>query len=281
MKFVRILPVILVGLFSGAAAHAATLTNGGFESGLSGWASTGNTTAIGPEAQSSGFTGQSPVVVSPTEGASQARLTSDGAARNSVLSLFSGIDPNDTVANHDFAISSGLTAVDNSILVDAQTNQPADQNTVDFKVGGSSFFSFGSAISQDVANISAGSTMTFDATFSTGELTQFGAPSAPDAAFLFADGMFHLLFSAGDFQVPSVLLGQDVVSSKIGESYTFANSGPQTIGFAIFDIDGSFGESRLYVDNLEFAAVPLPASLPLLIAGLAGLGWISRRRRKV
>lgn len=276
MKIVRILSLVLVGLFSGAAAHAATLTNGGFQAGLTGWASTGNAATVASDAQNPGFTGSPPFIVSPTEGASQARLsTSQGAARNSVLSLFSGIDPNDTVANHNFAISSGLTAVDNSILV--------DDGNGGSKVGGPSFFGFGSAISQDIGNVSVGLTMTFDVTFSTAELTQFGSSSAPDAAFLFADGVFHLLFSAGDIPVPAVLLGQDVVTSKIGESYTFTTAGPQTIGFAVFDIDSSFGESRLYVDNLqlEFAAVPLPASLPLFIAGLAGLGWISRRRREV
>jgi hypothetical protein len=34
------------------------------------------------------------------------------------------------------------------------------------------------------------------------------------------------------------------------------------------------------IGNSLVAAVPLPAALPLFATGLAGLGWLARRRRK-
>ncbi|MEM7710273.1 MAG: VPLPA-CTERM sorting domain-containing protein [Pseudomonadota bacterium] len=34
------------------------------------------------------------------------------------------------------------------------------------------------------------------------------------------------------------------------------------------------------IDDIQVSAVPVPASLPLLLAGLGGLGWAARRRRK-
>lgn len=34
------------------------------------------------------------------------------------------------------------------------------------------------------------------------------------------------------------------------------------------------------IDNLNVSAVPLPAGLPLLLAGLGGLGLMKRRKRK-
>lgn len=47
------------------------------------------------------------------------------------------------------------------------------------------------------------------------------------------------------------------------------------------EVTFNFGSSAGAIDNLRFelAAVPVPATLPLLLAGVAGLGWAGRRRK--
>ena len=37
---------------------------------------------------------------------------------------------------------------------------------------------------------------------------------------------------------------------------------------------------QIYLDTLTFSSVPVPAALPLLLAGLGGLGFMARRKRK-
>ena len=81
-------------------------------------------------------------------------------------------------------------------------------------------------------------------------------PEGPCGNFdLFIDGVFHANIAAVDW----------LTTVFIGTSFKFV---PTTIGggFAIAQIDAR--------------AVPIPAALPLLLTGLAGLGFASRRRKK-
>ena len=48
--------------------------------------------------------------------------------------------------------------------------------------------------------------------------------------------------------------------------------------FAFADLDGEFVEFDLF--GATATPIPLPATLPLAIAGLAGLGWLGRRRKQ-
>lgn len=46
-------------------------------------------------------------------------------------------------------------------------------------------------------------------------------------------------------------------------------------------LNGAPGEQIVFIDNVSVELVtPLPAALPLFVTGLAGLGWLARRRRR-
>ncbi len=65
--------------------------------------------------------------------------------------------------------------------------------------------------------------------------------------------------------------------------YTFAEAVASTfagVELIRFSFDNAEGGRQFYVSSLEASAVPLPAAAPLLIAGAAGLGLASRRRRQ-
>ena len=88
------------------------------------------------------------------------------------------------------------------------------------------------------------------------------------------------------------------VADNAGNSSTFSlppnlSSGQTTIGFAatgtvITILAQTNGFFDFFIDNVNFNAplppslseVPLPASLPLFVSGLAGLGLLGRRRKK-
>jgi hypothetical protein len=53
----------------------------------------------------------------------------------------------------------------------------------------------------------------------------------------------------------------------------------QSFGYSVAG-GSTFGPDRLGAVNLASAATPLPAALPMFATGLAGLGWLARRKRK-
>jgi len=65
-------------------------------------------------------------------------------------------------------------------------------------------------------------------------------------------------------------------------SYTAPSNLIHKIIFSSPDDPNNGGGTGMF-DNLSFnstAPVPLPGALPLFASGLAGLGWLSRRKRK-
>lgn len=59
------------------------------------------------------------------------------------------------------------------------------------------------------------------------------------------------------------------------------NDGPVTLSFLAIGESDSYGGllDNIAINAVPVSAVPVPAALPLLITGLAGLGFLSRRKR--
>lgn len=251
----RVATIGLALAMTAAASPAAALVNGGFEAGppLTGW-TVFPTTGVNPiraTVEAAGFG------VVPTEGRLQGVIeTSDIDGRTAAeIETFFGLAPG-------------------AVTGFGQSNPR------------------GIAISQTV-NVVSGDMLLGDINFLTNELVQGDpgyttSPAFDDFAVLIADGAAHVLADvnqAGFFTSNALLRGGSSVTGVTKEtgyqplSYTFQNAGPQTIGFAVFNVSDIGNQSALAMDDLKIQAVPLPPAMALLLAGLGLCVALSRRRR--
>ena len=238
-----------------AASPAAALVNGGFEAAppLAGW-TVFPATGVNPiraTAEAAGFG------ITPTEGRLQGVIeTSDIDGRTAAeVETFFGLAPG-AITGFGQASPRGI------------------------------------AISQTVT-VNAGDRLLGDINFLTNELVQGDPgyttdPAFDDFAVLIADGAAHILADVnlpGFFTSGALLRGGNPVTNVTKEtgyqplSYTFTGSGPQTIGFAVFNVSDISAQSALAMDDLRVAPIPLPASALPAIAGLGALVALGRARR--
>lgn len=150
---------------------------------------------------------------------------------------------------------SGTSAVDYLALT-AALSQPADALDVPFEEA-----TEGSLVMQTF-NMLAGQQLSFTWSYTTVE-TLFS-----DRAFVSINGTLSTL---------ATLLAPGAPSNVL--SFTAASSGPVTLAVGVVDTGDYLGVSRLTIGNLQVSAVPEPASLAMLLAGLSLVGAAAARRR--
>jgi hypothetical protein len=98
--------------------------------------------------------------------------------------------------------------------------------------------------------------------------------SNDDFAFFFDKG------KDGVLQNDLVWKTKDIPGSGFYGTFSFAyltNNIGKLFGIGAYDSNDDFKVASITVDFVKPSTVPLPAALPLFVAGLAGLGWMRRR----
>jgi PEP-CTERM motif len=109
----------------------------------------------------------------------------------------------------------------------------------------------------------AGATISFQWQLTT---VDFSADQA-DRAFVLVDGS------------TLVALGTVAANPVSGLfSHTFADAGPHALAVLVMDVGDYVGVSTLGISGLSVSAVPEPGQWAMLLAGLAGVGALARRR---
>jgi hypothetical protein len=120
----------------------------------------------------------------------------------------------------------------------------------------------GSGLQQSFST-AAGSTLHFDWRLETAD---FDAAQA-DRAFVLVDGALL------------VDLGTVAAAPLTGRfSHRFADAGAHALAIVVMDVNAADKVSTLTLSGLQVSAVPEPGTWALLLAGVAGLGALGRRR---
>jgi len=225
------------------AAPAQAVTNGSFESALTGWS------AIGDVSIDNIFVSQGNVGV--LLGTASIDFEDDAPLLGAGQANFSGISaaPVGTVGGVEDFIGLPMGGLD----PDAANGIAAFE---------------GSAIKQSFA-VNAGDKLSFDWQFATID------PWQGDYAFVTINQTAYRL---GDLASVSGVQNDIGFSTPATFSYTFTASGNVTLALGVVDVQDYNGTSALLVDNVQLAPVPEPESYAMLLAGLGLVGFAARRK---
>jgi hypothetical protein len=101
----------------------------------------------------------------------------------------------------------------------------------------------------------------------------FWALSTLDTDLAFADRAYAIVDGVVS---PLAQVGSGAQAGTF--AHVFAIGGSHTLGFAVLDVNDVTGLSQLDLGPLTVTAVPEPGSWALLLAGVAGVGALARRR---
>jgi len=254
---------LCVASIAPAMAQGTTFANGSFDAGsssLASWTTEGDVMVVGAT--------------------NVAALTTASLGFQDDFPLPAGFNNNSGTAAVDFFYASDLAGVSFAAL-DAVSGVDADG----FENGAIE----GSAIRQNFF-ATAGDVLTvkFDWTFLSAEKEINGIAANPDFGFLAINGSAVKFIDALSAPAVSQFTGTFVDLNKVnwgwsGIEYTYTadTTGAVSLVLGVVDVVDSSYTSELRVDNISVSAitaVPEPESYAMLLAGLALMGGIARRR---
>ncbi len=241
------LKLSLLAAALGLSLPAHALTNGSFETGLSGWETLGDVTTDSTD------------VTYVSQGSKGVFLgTASVAEADDAPFLGAGEANFSCVPAAPVGLAGGL---EDFIGLPMGSLDPDPANAIAAHEG--------SALKQTFA-VNAGDTLSFDWMFAT--IDQLYG----DYAFVAINGNVTRL---GDLASITSSNGGIFVSTPATFSLTFAQSGSVSFALGVVDVGDTAGTSALLVDNVRIAPVPEPETYAMMLAGLGLLGALARRKR--
>jgi hypothetical protein len=247
--------VLLGGLMAGTLAHAS-ITNGNFATGLSGWQTFGDVAAL-----SSSPTGLGLPINSSTLVLSTATLGSDD---------YPFADGHYNVSGHDAGVIGTPGGLEDFVGAPIGSLDPDPVNHT-------SFLWEGSAARQSFT-VQAGDTLSV-----TWNLLSADRDFA-DSAFVVIDthtaNGLQVLALGDASQATQALNGNLLQTGPQQFSYTFANAGTVTLSLGVADLNAPDQSTLLTVNQVQLtSAVPESGTTALALAGLLACGLFLRRQR--
>ena len=224
----------------GAASADAQVVNGNF-SGLAGWSTAGDATAVAKQ-----------LVLTNAWSDGSDDATTDGKNHN-----VSGNDP--------WPTGGGAGSLEDFVGVADGAFDPDPASLVQAYEGSAALQAF---------TLARGGSLSFQWNFGTTETS--GDPSLADVGFVVIDGTVTRLANALDTVTG---LGGDYAAQTGWQSWsTLLAAGSHTIAFGVVDVGSSGDSSALSVTGVNVSSVPESSTLAMFGVGLGLLGLARRRR---
>lgn len=255
------------------SAHAASLTNGGYTETFD---ELGTGTSLAP---ASGW-GVEYLTGSNTTWTNTTGIPGNGT--NSVASMIAGnstlLGPETTAAS-----LSGLKNTNTAYNVSAAIANPSTSST-DVALATSPTVDAGMALQLTIANNTGNALSNFKISYDIDRFTAVATANELPGYQLFysTDGSTWTNVSALNPTLTNVpnTVGVTNVSGTVSLSSAVANNANLELRWVDDDAAQTSPDQMIGLNNVSITPVPLPASLPLLMCAVSGLGFLTRRSRQ-